>query len=86
MIYLSIAKAYQKISLFYTIGMVWAFWASLFLRFVLKWGIRESMMFALMTGLFLIAFLEIAVVKRYFVYNSNRYSSVLRYFKNTGSS
>ena len=81
MIYLSIAKAYQKILLFYTIGMVWAFFASLFLRLVLKWGIRESMLFALMTGLFLIAFLEIAVVKRYFVYNSNRYSSVLRYFK-----
>ncbi|MCI9215510.1 exopolysaccharide Pel transporter PelG [Lachnospiraceae bacterium 42-17] len=81
MIYLSIAKAYQKISLFYTIGMVWAFFFSLFLRFILHWGIRESMLFALMTGFYLIAFLEIAVVKRYFVHNSNRYKSVLRYFK-----
>lgn len=81
MIYLSIAKAYQKISLFYTIGMVWAFFFSLFLRFILGWGIRESMLFALMTGFYLIAFLEIAVVKRYFVQNSNRYKSVLRYFK-----
>ncbi len=57
MIYLSIAKAYEKISLFYTLGMVWAFFLSLFLRFVLKWGIRESMLFALTTGFFLIAFL-----------------------------
>ena len=81
MIYLSIAKAYQKISLFYTIGMVWAFVFSLFLRFIMKWGIRESMLFALTTGFFLIAFLEIALVKRYFQKSSNRYASVLRYFK-----
>ncbi len=81
MIYLSIAKAYQKISLFYTIGMVWAFFFSLFLRFVMKWGIRESMLFALTTGFFLTAFLEMALVKRYFLHNSNRYLPVLRYFK-----
>ncbi len=81
MIYLSIAKAYEKISLFYAAGMVWAFFLSLFLRYVLKWGIRESMLFALTTGFFLIAFLEIAIVKRYFMQNSNRYSAVLRYFK-----
>lgn len=81
MVYLSIAKDYQKISLFYTIGMVWAFFFSLFLRFIMGWGIRESMLFALMTGFYLIAFLEIALVKRYFTKNSNRYKSVLRYFK-----
>ena len=34
-----------------------------------------------MTGFFLIAFLESAVVKRYFINNSNRYRSVLRYFR-----
>ncbi len=81
MVYLSIAKDYQRISLFYSIGMVWSFFFSLFLRYVMKWGIRESMLFALMTGFYLIAFLEIAIVKRYFTKNSNRYQSVLRYFK-----
>ncbi len=81
MIYLSIAKDYQRISLFFLIGMVWAFLFALFLRFVMKWGIRESMLFGLTTGFFLTAFLEIAIIKRYFVKNSNRYKSVLRYFK-----
>ena len=81
MIYLSIAKAYEKIALFFSAGMVTAFLFSLFLRYVLHWGIRESMLFALMTGFFLTAVLEMATVKRYFVKNSNRYKSVLRYFR-----
>lgn len=80
MIYLSISKDYQKISLFFFIGMLWAFLFSLFLRFVMKWGIRESMLFALTTGFFLTAFLQLAIIKRYFVKNSNRYKPVLRYF------
>ena len=80
MIYLSISKDYQKLSLFFAIGMVWAFVFALFLRHIMEWGIRESMLFALMTGFFLIAFLEMAVIKRYFIKNSNRYKSVLRYF------
>ena len=81
MLYLSISKDYQKTSLFFLIGMVWAFCFSLFLRFVMDWGIRESMLFALMTGFLLTAFLEMAIIKRYFVKNSNRYKSVFRYFK-----
>ena len=80
MIYLSIAKKYQKLSFFFTIGMVWSFVFALFLRHIMLWGIRESMLFSLMTGFFLIAFLEMAVIKRYFTKNSNRYKSVLRYF------
>ena len=81
MLYLSIAKDYQKISLFFFLGMLEAFFLSLFLRYVMPWGIRESMLFALMTGFYFIAFLEIAVVKRYFGRSSNRYRSVLRYFR-----
>ncbi len=81
MLYLSIAKDYQKISLFFFLGMLEAFFLSLFLRYVMHWGIRESMLFALMTGFYFIAFLEIAVVKRYFGRSSNRYRSVLRYFR-----
>lgn len=81
MLYLSISKDYQKTSLFFVIGMLWAFFFSLFLRFVMRWGIRESMLFALTTGFLLTAFLELAIIKRYFIQNSNRYKSVLRYFK-----
>lgn len=80
MIYLAIAKDYQKLSLFFAVGMAWSFVLSLFLRYVMGWGIRESMLFALMTGFFVIAFLELALIKRYFTKNSNRYGSVLRYF------
>lgn len=80
MIYLSIAKDYQKISLFFAAGMVWSFLFSLFLRFIVGWGIRESMLFALATGFFLTAFLELSIVKGYFVKNSNRYKPILRYF------
>ena len=81
MIYLSICKDYQKISLFFLIGMVAAFLLSLILRFLFHWSITESMLFALTTGIFLIAVLEYSFVKRYFVRNSNQYWKVLKYFK-----
>ena len=57
------------------IALVLVFYSMIYL------SIRESMLFALTTGFFLIAFLEIALVKRYFQKSSNRYASVLRYFK-----
>lgn len=79
-IYLSATKDYQRMSLYFFLGMLWSFLVSLFLRFVMNWGVRESMLFALMAGFFLIAFLEMALVKRYFVRNSNRYRPVLAYF------
>lgn len=81
MIYLSITKDYQRTSLFFLIGMLWGFVLSLVLRFVLSWSIRNSMLSALTAGLFTIAFLEFALVKQYFVRNSNRYMPVLRYFR-----
>lgn len=81
MIYLSICKDYEKISLFYTIGMLVAFIFALVLRFLFHWSITESMLFALVTGIFLIAVLEFSFVKRYFRNNSNRYKKVLGYFK-----
>lgn len=80
MIYLSICKDYERISLFYIIGMVAAFFLSLFLRFRCGWDIAYSMLFALMTGFFLTAVLEFSAVKRYFAKNSNRYMPVLKYF------
>lgn len=81
MIYLSICKDYERISLFYIIGMAAAFFLSLFLRFGCGWEISYSMLFALTAGFFLTAVLEFAAVKRYFQKNSNRFLPVLRYFK-----
>ena len=81
MIYLSICKDYEKISLFFGIGMLGAFLLSLVLRFLFRWGITESMLLALAVGIFLIAVLEFSFVKRYFVRNSNQYWKVLKYFK-----
>ncbi len=81
MIYLSICKDYEKISLFFAIGMLEAFILSMALRFLFHWGITESMLFALMTGIFLIAVLEFSFVKRYFGRNSNQYGKVLDYFR-----
>lgn len=80
MLYLSICKDYQRISLYFLIGMVEAFLLSLVLRFLCHWSIGFSMLFALMTGFFLTAILEFATIKRYFKRNSNRYKPVLRYF------
>lgn len=80
MLYLSICKDYQKISLFFLLGMIEAFILCLILRFWCDWGIKESMLFSLMTGFFLTAILEFATVKKYFKQNSNRYMPVLRYF------
>ena len=64
MIYLSICKDYEKISLFFTIGMVESFILSLILRFLFRWSITESMLFAMMTGVFLMAVLEFSFVKQ----------------------
>ena len=80
MIYLSICKDYERISIFFLIGMLEAFFLSLLLRFVCHWEITESMLFSLMTGFLLTAVLELTAVKRYFPGNSNRYQPVLGYF------
>lgn len=80
MIYLSICKDYERISLFYIIGMAAAFLASLFLRFRCGWDIAYSMLFALTAGFFITAVLEFSAIKRYFVKNSGSYLPVLRYF------
>lgn len=81
MIYLSITKDYQRTSLFFLIGMAWSILLALALRYVLGWKVRNSMLFALTTGFLVIAFLEFALVKRYFVSNSNQYRPVLQYFR-----
>lgn len=80
MLYLSISKDYQKISFYFLIGMVAAFILSLILRFLFHWEVTISILFSLMVGFFLLAVMEFATVKRYFVKNSSRYKPVLKYF------
>ena len=80
MIYLSICKSYERISLSFLIGMAAAFFLSLALRYYWHWAVTDSMLFALMVGFFLIAVLEFSAVKRFFVENSSRYKPVIRYF------
>lgn len=81
MVYLSICKDYERISIFFLIGMAAAFLLSLLLHFVFQWGVMESMLFSLTVGTFLVAVLEYTAVRRYFPKNSNRYKPVLLYFK-----
>lgn len=81
LIYLSICKDYEKISLFFLIGMIVAVVLAAVLRFLFQWRIEYSMSFSLMAGFFLIGTLEFAAIKRYFKENSNRFKPILRYFR-----
>mgnify|MGYP002510541927 CR=1 FL=1 len=81
MVYLFICKDYERVSIFFLIGMLMAFLLSLLLHDIFGWGIMESMLFALTVGIFLIAVLEYAAIKRYFPDDSNQYKPVLLYFK-----
>lgn len=81
MLYLSICKDYQKISLFFLIGMLITILFSLFFRKVLRFSITYSMLLAMTLGFLLIAALEFSVVRSYFRINSGRYGKVLSYFK-----
>ena len=80
MLYLSICKDYKKISFFFLTGMVVAFLLSALLVFQFHVDIAYSMLLGLVAGFFVIACLEIAMVKQYFRRNSNQYRKVLRYF------
>lgn len=80
MLYLSVCKDYEKISLFFFLGTAAGFLISLMLRFLCGWEVIKSMILALTAGFFLIAVMEFAAVKRYFPQNSGRYKPVLRYF------
>lgn len=81
MLYLSICKDYNKISLFFFLGMVFAFLMSLLLVLVLGFEITFGMLAALSMGFLLTAVLEMSTIRRYFRKNSNQYRKVFRYFK-----
>lgn len=81
MLYLSICKDYQKISLFFLMGMVFSFVMAWILVKKCGRSITYSMLLSLSCGFFLTGSLELAMIKRYFRKNSNRYKKVLGYFR-----
>ncbi len=81
MLYLSVCKDYQKISLFFFIGMVFAFLLSLLFVYVFHMEVAYSMLLSLSLGFLFTAVMEMATIWRYFQRNSNQYKKVFRYFK-----
>ena len=73
MLYLSICKDYKKISLFFAIGMTVTVLLSFLLVKVFYWSITYGMLFSLAVGFWLIACLEMSVVRSYFKENSGKY-------------
>jgi polysaccharide biosynthesis protein PelG len=80
-LYMSICKDYNKISLFYAIGMLGSVIISFLLVYVFSMEITYSIILSLTIGFLLIASMEIAVVKSYFKENSNSYRRLLHYFR-----
>lgn len=80
MLYMSICKDYNKISIFFLIGMASSFGLSVLLVFVFSWDVPYSMLFSLVIGFLVTACLELAMIRRYFKRNSGRYGAVLAYF------
>ena len=81
MLYLSITKSYERISLFFTAGMTVTVLLSLLFRFVFRFNLPYSILLALTIGFIIIAALEIALVKSFFRKNSGNYKPVLGYLK-----
>ncbi|MCI8584352.1 MAG: exopolysaccharide Pel transporter PelG [Lachnospiraceae bacterium] len=79
MLYLSICKDYNKISLFFLIGMLTAVILSLVLVYLGRVETTFAMLASLDTGFVLIACLELALIKSYFRKNSGKYKIVFRY-------
>lgn len=80
MMYLSICKDYQKISLFFFLGMAFSVLLSWLIVTFLHWEVTYVMLFSLTAGFLLTAGLEMAIVRSYFRENSGNYRSVLKYF------
>ena len=66
MLYLSICKDYKKISFFFAMGMTVTVLLSFLLVKVFYWSITYGMLFSLTIGFWLIACLEMSVVRSYF--------------------
>lgn len=81
MLYLSICKSYNMISLFFLIGMATTVILSLILVYLVHMETTRAMLLSLDVGFLLTGSLEYAQVRSYFRENSGRYKEVLVYFK-----
>ncbi len=81
MLYLSICKDYEKLSLFFLYGALFAVALALVLVYLLHWEVTYSMLFSLSAGFILTASLEMAIIRNYFRENSGNYRPVFRYFR-----
>ncbi len=81
MLYLSIAKSYGKISLFFFIGMTCTVLLSLLFHKVFGMEATYALLLSLVIGYSVIAILEIGLVRSYFATNSGDYREVFGYLK-----
>ncbi len=81
MLYLSICKDYQKISLYFAVGMVLAVLLSVLFANVIGMEKTYSMLLSLTIGFLVIAGLETALIRSYFRENSGEYKKVFAYFR-----
>lgn len=79
MVYLSVCKDYERISLFFFAGMAVAFLCALVLRFWLHMEVTYSLLLSLDIGFLLIGILEFTALKSYFPENSGQYKLVFTY-------
>lgn len=81
MLFLSICKDYNKISLFFLIGCTLMILVSLLLVKVLKVEITLGMLLSIDVGFVVISALMFALIRSYFRVNSGKYKDVLLYIK-----
>lgn len=81
MLYMSICKDYTRITVFYFIGMIIAFIVAFVMAKLFRQEVTFSMVSGLTVGFYVIAVLELGLLKGYFVQNSRNYKGVLVYFK-----
>lgn len=81
MTYLSVCKTYEKIMLFYLVGMVAAFLLSLLFRFIIGMSIETSMLLAVASGLIITGSLALAVLRQYFKMCSKNYCRIFGHLR-----
>lgn len=80
-LFLQALKAYQRISLYYLIGMVFAVLLSLLLHMVTSLETTFVMLISLAVGFLLIVVIEYGLLNQFFKGNSKNYKRVAVYFK-----
>ncbi|WKY48302.1 exopolysaccharide Pel transporter PelG [Eubacteriaceae bacterium ES3] len=80
--YLSATKDYKIIAMDFLIGMILAFVSVQFLRLGFGLTVRFAMLAGLLIGFSIIATLQMAYIRHYFVFRNKNYMECLGYFKN----